>query len=63
MTEPAQFVPVLSTDEQPKAGLMWLCRGCGDGLVSRGAEGSGYCRECFAAAGDKPEEHCDSSLV
>lgn len=34
-------------EEQPKAGLMWLCRGCGDGLVARGVEGSGYCRECF----------------
>lgn len=36
-------------DDQPKAGLMWLCKGCRDGLVARGAEGSGYCRECFEA--------------
>lgn len=34
-------------DDQPKSGLMWMCRGCQAALVARGVEGSGYCRECF----------------
>ena len=39
-------VPTTTTD-QPKSGLMRLCRGCTTALVARGVEGSGYCRECF----------------
>lgn len=35
------------SEEQPKEGMLWLCKKCGDGLVARGVFGSGLCRECY----------------
>lgn len=35
--------------DQPKSGLMWMCRLCTTSLVAFGVEGKGYCRECWEA--------------